>query len=243
MIKQVRPTYEVSVGAGFFCVIENREGNTITYEEDVWRMDTIRTLNITPTVNEGQIWASGTLFEHIVQITGAEITTDVVALPSKLLNQLMGAKELNGFTLSRTNDLEKEFAFGYWGENRDGTLVFYWHPVCKIAPSEETKETRNEDTPDPEKSYTITVIPFGDGEEGGLWHLKYEQKEAIEKGLVPLNIEQFFTRPIFTEQQIEDLTTTQPTPSTTPPTVPTPTPTTPPSTLVPPQTFEEETEE
>ena len=205
MIKHVKPTFEVSVGAGFFCIIDSRVGNVINYQSEVWRLDVIKTLGITPTVNDQPIWASGIMFDHIVQVTGAEISTGVVALPSKLLNEIEGATEKDGFTINRTNDLEKEFAFGYWGENRDGTMVFYWHPVCKIAPSEETKNTRTDDPPDPEKSYTITVMPFGDGGEGGTWRVRYDQGEAKAQQLTPLTIDQFFAKPIYSMEQIPDL--------------------------------------
>jgi len=216
MITAVRPTYEVSVGAGFFCIIEKREGNTITYQEEVTRVDTIRSLSITPTVNEGQIWASGALFDHITQTTGAEIGTDVIALPSKLLNEILGEEEVDAFTFSRTNDIEKEFAFGYWGENSDGSLVFYWHPVCKLSPSEETKETRDENTPDPEKSYTIMVIPHGDAEVGGVWRVKYDQQIAKEDNLYSLGIEDFFSKPLYTKEQVEELVASIHNPSTPP---------------------------
>jgi len=209
MIKSVRPTYEVSVGAAFFCPIVSRDNESITYETDVIRADVIKTLGITPQVAEQEIWASGVLFDYINQTSGADIALAAVALPPALLNKLSGAAQKGGFSFNRVNDLEKEFAFGYWGENRDGTLVFYWHPVCKMAPGEETKTTRQNDPPDPEKNFNIKVIPFGGGEKGGVWRTKYDQGAEVAE-VTPLTIEQFFAQPIYREDQIPTQTPGEP---------------------------------
>ena len=203
VIQNPRPTFEVSVGAGFFCIIENKTGTTINYQPTVTRLDVIRTLGITPVTSEQEIWASGILFESITQATGANIALTAVALPAKLLNELSGADQQKGFAFSRANDIEKEFAFGYWGENRDGSLVFYWHPVCKLVPGEETKNTRSDTPPDPQKNYTIRVIPFG-MEDGGIWRARYDQQEAAAEGITPLTIDEFFERVIYREDQIPE---------------------------------------
>ena len=197
-----KPTYEVSVGAGFFCIINSKTSNSIEYQDTVTRLDVIRTLGITPAVTEQEIWASGILFDFISQTSGANIALTAVALPADLLTELSGADKQDGFVFNKVNDLEKEFAFGYWGENRNGTLVFYWHPVCKLALGEDTKTTRNNDPPDPQKNYNIKVIPFGSGDEGGVWRVKYDQQEAKAIGKVPLTVDEFFINPIYRKDQI-----------------------------------------
>jgi len=218
-IKNIKPTYEVSVGAAFFSIIKERTPTSITYQDIVRRLDVIRELGITPTVIEQEIWASGVMFDYITQTTGADLALNAVALPSDLLNELSGANQKEGFVFNRVNDLEKEFAFGYWGENRDGTFVFYWHPLCKIAAGEETKATRTNDPPDPQKNYNIKVMPFGSGEQGGVWRVRYDQKEAIAAGYTPLTIEEFFSQVIYLEDQ-----TPAPVPLPTDPTGPDPDP-------------------
>jgi hypothetical protein len=114
-IQSKKPTYEVSVGAAFFCIIDSKTAAGINYKTDVTRLDVIRTLGITPAVAEQEIWASGVLFDYISMTTGATIALTAVALPAELLNELSGAEQKDGFVFNRVNDLEKEFAFGYWG--------------------------------------------------------------------------------------------------------------------------------
>jgi hypothetical protein len=201
-IKNPRPTYEVSVGAAFFNIIEERTATDITYKPDIIRQDVVRTLGITPTLIEADIWASGVMFDYIGQTTGADIALTAVALDADLLIELSGANQQDAFVFNRVNDLEKEFAFGYWGENRDGSMVFYWHPLCKIVAGEETKNTRTNDPPDPQKNYSIKVMPFGSGDDGGVWRVRYDQKQAKAAGFVPLTIDEFFTQVIYREDQI-----------------------------------------
>ena len=189
------------MGAAFFCIINSRSDSAIDYQNTVIRSDVIRTLGITPTVAEGRIWASGIIYDQINQVTGAEISLGAVALDSAMLTEISGAQTDGGFTISRTNDIEKEFAFGYWGENRDGTKTFFWHPVCKLTPGEESKETRNDDVPNPEKSYTITVIPFGH-----ILTVKYDQGQAMEAGHKPLEVNSFFQRPLCSIDDVKLLT-------------------------------------
>ena len=205
-----RPTYEVSVGAVFFCLIKDRDNTNINYEDTVIRQDVVRSLGITPAVIEQEVWASGVMFDFISQTTGANIALTAVALDSELLTDLSGAKQEKGFVFNRVNDLEREFAFGYFGENRDGTLMFYWHPLCKIAAGEETKATRTNDPPDPQKNYNIKVMSFGSGEQGGVWRVRFDQKKAIKEGYKALTIEEFFSQVIYRNDMIPSMTKAPP---------------------------------
>jgi hypothetical protein len=216
-IENPRPTYEVSVGAAFFCPIIERTNTEILFEDIVTRQDVVKELGITPTTIEQEIWASGVLFDYISQTTGADIALQAVALDRKLLIDLSGAKQKEGFVFDRVNDLEREFAFGYYGENRDGTLVFYWHPLCKIVAGEESKSTRTNDPPDPQKNYNVKVMPFGSGEMGGVWRVRYDQSEAKKAGLQPLTIEEFFSQVIYREDQTPTPIPIDPTSPTDPP--------------------------
>lgn len=204
-IVNIKPTYEVSVGAFFVCHIKNRTNTEIEYDNIITRLDVIRQIGVTPVVAEQEIWASGVLFDYINQITGANIALTAVALPQEMLNRLSGAKTNGGFVINRVSDLEGEFACGYWGENRNGTLQFRWHPVCKLIPGEDSKSTRTNDPTDPQKNYNIKIIPFGAGEDSGIWRVMYDQNLAKQGGFTPIGINDFFAQPIYKESQVDAL--------------------------------------
>ena len=202
MIEHVKPEYRVTVGSAYFCLIKNRDNNIINYRDEVLEVPVIKTQGITRIVSELEVYASGILFDYINRTAGADIALTAVALPQGLLNDIEGALEQDGFTFNRTNDIEKEFAYGYWGENSDGSFVYYWHPVCKLVPTEENYQTRTGDIPTPERNYNIKIMPYN-----GLWRVKYSTSKAVEAGLKPMSIEDFFSTPIYKNEQLLQILT------------------------------------
>ena len=150
-------------------------------------------------MSELEVYASGILFDYLNRTAGAQIALNAVTLPPALLDKIEGAIADAGFTFNRTNDIEREFAFGYWGENSDGSFMFYWHPVCKLIPTEETHQTRTAEMPEPERNYSVRVIPYNN-----LWRTRYNTKKDEEAGNTPLGKDVFFLTPIYKEDQIPD---------------------------------------
>lgn len=196
-IEFVKPEYEVTVGSAYFCLIKERDNQRIEYENTVLEVPTIKTLGLTRTVSELEVYASGILFDYLNRTAGAQIALTAVTLPSSLLDSIEGAGKHDGFTFNRTNDIEREFAFGYWGENSDGSFMYYWHPVCKLTPTEEQHQTRTADIPDPERNYAVRVIPFNN-----LWRTRYSTNADKQAGYEPIPINDFFVNPIYREDQI-----------------------------------------
>ena len=192
-------TFEVTIGSAYFCLIEEKGRDHIKYEREVIEVNTIKTLGLTRSVAELEVWASGEMFDFIQRTNSADIALTAVALPAGLKNKLEGVEVKDGATVSRTNDIEREFAFGYWSENSDGSLLFFWHPVCKLVPTEETRQTRTSDITDPERNYTVKVIPFE-----RYWKFTYSTSEAQAEGFVPLTINEFFQQPIWKLEQLPE---------------------------------------
>jgi len=198
-IEFIKPEYEVTIGSAYFCLIKERTNTDISYEDTVLEVPTIKTLGLTRTVSELEVYASGILFDYLNRTAGANIALNAVTLPAYLLDRIEGAAKDAGFTFNRTNDIEREFAFGYWGENSDGSFMFYWHPVCKLTPTEENHQTRTAEIPDPERNYAVRVIPYNN-----LWRTRYNTNADKEAGYKPLEKAQFFLMPIYREDQIPE---------------------------------------
>jgi len=200
-IEFVKPEYEVTIGSAYFCLIKERDNQQITYEDTVLEVPVIKTLGLTRTVSELEVYASGILFDYLNRTAGASVALTAVTLPPDLLAEIEGSAKKEGFTFNRTNDIEREFAFGYWGENSDGSFMYYWHPVCKLTPTEETHQTRTAEIADPERNYAVRVIPYNN-----LWRTRYSTKTDKEAGYEPIEKEVFFLDPIYKEDQIPDRT-------------------------------------
>ncbi|MCL2197313.1 MAG: hypothetical protein FWB80_00160 [Defluviitaleaceae bacterium] len=199
-IKFEKPEFEVTIGSAYFCVIDEKDNNTILYEDTVLEVPVIKTQGLSRIQSELDVYASGESYYYTNRTAGANITLGAVALPSTLLTKLEGAETTGGFELSKTSDLNREFAYGYWSENNDGSFVFFWHPVCKLTPTEDNRVTRTQDTPEPEKSFAIRVIPYN-----RLWKVKYETKSAIAANYTPLAKIDFFNQPLYTKAQMTEL--------------------------------------
>jgi len=159
-----------------------------------------------------EVYASGVLFDYLNRTAGAQIALEAVTLPSDLLNKIEGSFVDGGLTIKSTNDIEREFAFGYWSENNDGGFIYYWHPVCKLIPTEENRQTRTADIQDPARNYSIRIMPFNNH-----WHINYSTKKEEDAGYAPLQKEEFFINPIYS---LEQLPTRKPLDITAPPTYP-----------------------
>ncbi|MCL1999132.1 MAG: hypothetical protein FWG65_10240 [Turicibacter sp.] len=192
-MEYVVPEYEVTIGSSFWAVIRKRERDMIEYAP-VIEIPIIKELGLARTMAEVEIYASGIIFDYLNRTSGAEISLKAVALPTDLLIDLEGETDADGFVISKTTNVAKEFAFGYWSENSDGSYVYFWHPVCKLVPADENRRTRTNNIPEPDAAYKIKIMPFND-----IWRVKYLTNRA--DGAV-LSREEFFRTPIFSETNL-----------------------------------------
>lgn len=176
----------------------------IEYEDIVIELPTAKTLGIAQDISELEVWASGQMFDYTSRTNSATISLAAVALPQHLLATIEGSVSQDGATFNRTNDIEREFAFGFWAENKDGSFNCYWLPVCKLTPTEETYATSTADIPDPESNYSVRVIPYNN-----LWRVRFSSADAKESGIIVTDKtafnKKFFLDPIYQESQMQEL--------------------------------------
>ena len=122
-----KPSYWVTVRDNFWDFLIAENGAARMYEPDVYRSPVVKSIGLTGTVAEGNIYASGIVYDYTRQVQGAEIALDAVALDHALLDKATGAAVSGGFVYDSSNDISKEFAFGYYLEQRNGEYVYYWH--------------------------------------------------------------------------------------------------------------------
>ena len=196
-ITKKRPVYPVTVGSAYFCLIKSKSDREIIYEEEVIEVPTIKTLELSREVSELTVWASGQIYDHLSRTVGGDINLNAVILPPDLLRVIEGNSGKDGSVIGRINDVEREFAFGYWGENSDGSMVYIWHPVSKLTPTTETYQTRTGQMDDPQRNYAVKIIPFD-----GYWIYRYYTQKRIEAGYKPLEVDEFFLHPIFKDEHL-----------------------------------------
>ena len=179
-----KPSYWVTVRDNFWNFLVAEDGAARMYEADVYRSPVVKSIGLTQTVAEGNIYASGIVYDYTRLVQGAEIALDAVALDHVLLNKAIGAKVDGGFAYNSSLDLSQEFGFGYYLEQRNGKRIYYWHPRCLLTQDDQTVETSTDSMPDPSRSFTIQALPTQEG----IWRICYYEEDA-SPALTP---EEFF---------------------------------------------------
>lgn len=187
-----KPSYWVTVRDNFWNFLQAEDGAARMYEGDVYRSPVVKSIGITGTVAEGNVYASGLVYDYTRQVQGAEIALDAVALEHSLIDKATGATAVDGFVYDSSSDIGKEFAFGYYLEQRDGNYVYYWHPRCQLTQNDESVETSTDSATEPSRAFTIRALPTSEG----VWRIRYYTKDADE----PLTPEEFFAYARYTEK-------------------------------------------
>ena len=180
-----KPSYWVTVRDNFWNFLVAEDGAARMYEADVYRSPVVKSIGLTQTSAEGNIYASGIVYDYTRLVQGAEIALDAVALDHKLLNKAIGASVDGGFAYNSSLDLSQEFGFGYYLEQRNGKRIYYWHPRCLLTADDQTVETSTDSMPDPSRSFTIQCLPTQEG----IWRICYYEEDVDDDPLTP---EEFF---------------------------------------------------
>ncbi|MBQ6536984.1 MAG: hypothetical protein IJI40_09445 [Firmicutes bacterium] len=192
MIVNQKPSYWITVRDNFWNFCKAESGAARMYEPEVYRSPVVKSIGLTETVAEGNIYASGIVYDYTRQVQGEEIALDAVALDHFLEDKAAGAVANGGFIYDKSTDVGKEFAFGYYLQQRDGNFVFYWHPRCLLTKKDSTVETSKDSAPDPSRPYTIRALPTVEG----VWRVRYYTEDVQE----PLTPEEFFAFARYTDK-------------------------------------------
>ena len=181
-----KPAYWVTVRDNFWSFLIAEQGAGRMYEPTIYRSPVVKSIGLKKSTNENSIYASGIVYDYSRQVQGGEISLEAVALDHVLLDKATGAENVDGFVYDSSGDVTKEFAFGYYMEQRDSGYVYYWHPRCLLTADDESVETSTDNAPDPKQSYTIKALPTSEG----VWRTRYYTKDADGTPLTP---EEFFS--------------------------------------------------
>lgn len=190
-----KPKYWLTVRDNFWCFLEAENGPARMYEKMVYRSPVVKSIGLTGTIADANIYASGIVYDIIHQVQGTEIALGAVALEKELVDKANGAITKGSFVYEKSNNISKEFAYGYYAEESDGSLVYFWHPRCKLTKSDDTLDTSTDSPADPNRSYTIKSLPTSEG----VWRVKYYAKKADLDAGTALSVEDFFGTVRYTE--------------------------------------------
>lgn len=206
-----QPAYLLTIRDMFLCFIASRNADlTPLWEKDgtnnkVHQLPIVKKLGVAPDVGSKKIYASGMTYDITQNTRGAQLTTDVVALPRDIEDKALGVHVVSGsMAYSKNSDQGAEFAVGYYMEESDGGLVYFFHPRCKMIEGQVEYATSDDSDPDPQVSKAIEVMPTHEG----VWRVRYATADAAA-GKVPLTLAQFYGALPYTIAEITALVATE----------------------------------
>lgn len=210
-IPQTIVAYKLTVRDFFLAFIASKTAGVPTYEQEgdddkIWRLPTVKTIQVTPDSTSKKIYASGITYDVAQRTKGASAAIGMIALPRAVIDKALGATASGAVSIDATGDGTKaaEFSCGYYMDNSNGSLVYFFHPRCKLVPGAEDANDIGDNDPDPNESYTVEIMPT----EEGVWRVRYHTEDAAV-GKIPLTPEEFFSSLPYRISQIEALSASE----------------------------------
>ncbi len=194
-VNTVKPAYELTVKELVLCF---REGGA--YKDELTKMPTVKTISVAPDASSKKIYASGGVYDTTVNIRGATITLDLIALGEALGLTAAGSTVIGATAYDVALPKMPEFGLGYVCEDSDGNEVYYWHPRCKLTPSDETHATSDDSDIDPSVSATVECMTTDEG----IWKMRYLTSKVTGTAKTA---DEFFAATPYTAAELQALVT------------------------------------
>lgn len=205
-MKQKRPMIKESVGSQYYAFnTPNTEGefDSSTYEQTI-KTDTVKSIGTTENAESTTVKASGRDYETVSQSSNVELAVEVVAFDpddlAKMRGDIVGE---SGLMSSGRNTKRPFFAYGKVVKKVGGGFRYDWYPKCQLV--ENTDDIATKEDSFSEQNDTVTIRCYAFNDAGDIKNYVDSEASNFPTGLTE---EQFFTKPIITEEDLITLTTT-----------------------------------
>lgn len=201
MIKKMKPSRKLTVGAQYICMVVPDENGEFQpeYETEVLKLPTLVDVDFSDVTDPYNTYASGDLYESESPISAVEIAETNVAFPDALVEKLRGHAVVNGVALGGGPANRPYFAYGTVIKKKNGTLDLRWYPKCKLTENSDKTETSEESNKD--QNDTIKLKAYSYNGKGNCYIRALTENEALKN----LTEEQFFEKPLLTAEEVNAL--------------------------------------
>ena len=197
-----RPMIKQTVGAlylAFNTPDEKGEFDLTKFEETI-KSEVVKTIDTTESAESTVVRASGREYTTADQISSVEQSVEVVAFDPGDLARMRGDNIGKNLVKSGAPAQKPYFAFGKVVKKVGGAVEFVWYPKCKLQSNTDNIQTSEENFN--EQNDTIVIKAYSFDDEGNKSVRINSEMKNFPEGLTE---EQFFTKPITSDTEIETL--------------------------------------
>lgn len=197
-----RPMIKQTVGALYLAFnTPNEKGEfDLTKFEETIKSEVVKTIDTTESAESTVVRASGREYTTADQISSVEQSVEVVAFDPGDLARMRGDNIGKYLVKSGAPAQKPYFAFGKVVKKVGGAVEFVWYPKCKLQSNTDNIQTSEENFN--EQNDTIVIKAYSFDDEGNKSVRINSEMKNFPEGLTE---EQFFTKPITSDTEIETL--------------------------------------
>lgn len=198
-ITSKKPPIKETVGAQYICFATAKEEWDRTFEAEVEKTETVKSVKVTENGESTSVYASGKVYDTDETVSGVDIEVENIAFVTETLAKMRGdVVDEGGLVLSGGKGIRPYFAYGKVVIMRGGKVRYEWYPKCKLAENSDNANTSEEKFSEQTDTVTIKAYPFNDA--GNVKAMVDSTMASFPAGLTE---DKFFTKPILTKEELK----------------------------------------
>lgn len=201
-ITSKKPPIKETVGAQYICFATAKEEWNGTFEAEVEKTETVKSVKVTENGESTSVYASGKVYDTDETVSGVDIEVENIAFVTETLAKMRGdVVDEGGLVLSGGKGIRPYFAYGKVVIMRGGKVRYEWYPKCKLAENSDNANTSEEKFSEQTDTVTIKAYPFNDA-----GNIKAMVDSTMTSFPVGLTEDKFFAKPILTKEELKTAT-------------------------------------
>ena len=201
-ITSKKPPIKETVGAQYICFATAKEEWDGTFESEVEKTETVKSVKVTENGESTSVYASGKIYDTDETVSGVDIEVENIAFVTETLAKMRGhVVDEGGLVLSGGKGIRPYFAYGKVVIMRGGKVRYEWYPKCKLAENSDNANTSEEKFSEQTDTVTIKAYPFNDA-----GNIKAMVDSTMTSFPVGLTEDKFFAKPILTKEELKTAT-------------------------------------
>lgn len=198
-ITSKKPPIKETVGAQYICFATAKEEWDGTFEAEVEKTETVKSVKVTENGESTSVYASGKVYDTDETVSGVDIEVENIAFVTETLAKMRGdVVDEGGLVLSGGKGIRPYFAYGKVVIMRGGKVRYEWYPKCKLAENSDNANTSEEKFSEQTDTVTIKAYPFNDA-----GNIKAMVDSTMTSFPVGLTEDKFFAKPILTKEELK----------------------------------------